>query len=147
MKIAIANDHNGVELKQKLTEYLTNAGYNMINCGTDTKDRVDYPKYGIIVGEKVANKEADFGIVICGSAIGISIACNKVKGIRCGKVDSIEEAVHGRERDFVNVIALSGNGDIEENLKIATAFLEAKENYEDPAYKMRVDQILEYEND
>ena len=147
MKIAIANDHNGVELKQKLTEYLTNAGYNMINCGTDTKDRVDYPKYGIIVGEKVANKEADFGIVICGSAIGISIACNKVKGIRCGKVDSIEEAVHGRERDFVNVNALSGNGDIEENLKIATAFLEAKENYEDPAYKMRVDQILEYEND
>ena len=147
MKIAIANDHNGVELKQKLTEYLTNKGYDIINCGTDTKDRVDYPKYGIIVGEKVANKEADFGIVICGSAIGISIACNKVKGIRCGKVDSIEEAIHGRERDFVNVIALSGNGNIEENLKIATAFLEAKENYEDPAYKMRVDQILEYEND
>lgn len=146
MKIAIANDHNGVELKQKLTEYLTNKGYDIINCGTDTKDRVDYPKYGIIVGEKVANKEADFGIVICGSAIGISIACNKVKGIRCGKVDSIDEAVHGRERDFVNVIALSGNGNIEENLKIATAFLEAKENYEDPAYKMRVDQILEYEN-
>ena len=146
MKIAIANDHNGVELKQKLTEYLTNKGYDIINCGTDTKDRVDYPKYGIIVGEKVANKEADFGIVICGSAIGISIACNKVKGIRCGKVDSIEEAIHGRERDFVNVIALSGNGNIEENLKIATAFLEAKENYDDPAYKMRVDQILEYEN-
>lgn len=146
MKIAIANDHNGVELKQKLTEYLTNKGYDIINCGTDTKDRVDYPKYGIIVGEKVANKEADFGIVICGSAIGISIACNKVKGIRCGKVDSIDEAIHGRERDFVNVIALSGNGNIEENLKIATAFLEAKENYDDPAYKMRVDQILEYEN-
>lgn len=147
MKIAIANDHNGLELKQKLTEYLTNKGYNVVNYGTDTKDRVDYPKYGIIVGEKVANKEADFGIVICGSAIGISIACNKVKGIRCGKVDSIEEAIHGRERDFVNVIALSGNSSIEENLKIAAAFLEAKENYEDPAYKMRVDQILEYEND
>ena len=146
MKIAIANDHNGVELKQKLTEYLTNKGYDIINCGTDTKDRVDYPKYGILVGEKVANKEVDFGIVICGSAIGISIACNKVKGIRCGKVDSIDEAIHGRERDFVNVIALSGNGDIEENLKIATAFLEAKENYEDPAYEMRVEQILEYEN-
>lgn len=147
MTIAIANDHNGVELKQKVTEYLLNKGYNVNNYGTDTKDRVDYPKYGIIVGEKVANKEADFGIVICGSAIGISIACNKVKGIRCGKVDSIDEAIHGRERDFVNVIALSGNGNIEENIKIVEAFLEAKENYEDPAYKMRVDQILEYEND
>ena len=147
MTIAIANDHNGVELKQKVTEYLLSKGYNVNNYGTDTKDRVDYPKYGIIVGEKVANKEADFGIVICGSAIGISIACNKVKGIRCGKVDSIDEAIHGRERDFVNVIALSGNGNIEENIKIVEAFLEAKENYEDPAYKMRVDQILEYEND
>ena len=147
MTIAIANDHNGVELKQKVTEYLLSKGYNVNNYGTDTKDRVDYPKYGIIVGEKVANKEADFGIVICGSAIGISIACNKVKGIRCGKIDSVEEAIHGRERDFVNVIALSGNGNIEENIKIVEAFLEAKENYEDPAYKMRVDQILEYEND
>ena len=147
MTIAIANDHNGVELKQKVTEYLLSKGYNVNNYGTDTKDRVDYPKYGIIVGEKVANKEADFGIVICGRAIGISIACNKVKGIRCGKVDSVEEATHGRERDFVNVIALSGNGNIDENIKIVEAFLEAKENYEDPAYKMRVDQILEYEND
>jgi len=147
MKIAIANDHNGVELKQKVTEYLTNKGYDVVNYGTDTKDRVDYPKYGIIVGEKVANKEADFGIVICGSAIGISIACNKVKGIRCGKVDSIDEAIHGRERDFVNVIALSGNADINENLKIVDAFLGAKENTEDPAYLMRVHQILEYEND
>ena len=147
MTIAIANDHNGVELKQKVTEYLLSKGYNVNNYGTDTNERVDYPKYGIIVGEKVANKEADFGIVICGSAIGISIACNKVKGIRCGKVDSIDEAIHGRERDFVNVIALSGNGNIDENIKIVEAFLEAKENYEDPAYKMRVDQILEYEND
>ena len=146
MKIAIANDHNGVELKQKLTEYLINKGYDVINYGTDTKDRVDYPKYGIIVGEKVANKEADFGIVICGSAIGISIACNKVKGIRCGKVDSIDEAIHGRERDFVNVIALSGNAPIEDNLKITDAFLNAVENTEDPVYWKRAEQILEYEN-
>jgi len=147
MKVAIANDHNGVELKQKLTEYLINKGYNVLNYGTDTKDRVDYPKYGIIVGEKVANKEADLGIVICGSAIGISIACNKVKGIRCGKVNTVEEAIHGRERDFVNVIALSGNAPVEDNIKIVDAFLNSKENIEDPAYKLRVNQILEYEND
>ena len=59
MTIAIANDHNGVELKQKVTGYLLSKGYTVNNYGTDTKDRVDYPKYGIIVGEKVANKEAD----------------------------------------------------------------------------------------
>ena len=84
MKIAISNDHNGLELKQKLTEYLTNKGYDIVNYGTDTIDRVDYTKYGFIIGEKVASHEVDYGIAICGSAIGISIACNKVKGVRCG---------------------------------------------------------------
>ena len=147
MTIAIANDHNGLELKQKLTEYLTNKGYDIVNYGTDTEDRVDYSKYGFIIGEKVANHEVDYGIAICGSAIGISIACNKVKGVRCGKVNSVEEAIHGKERDFVNVIALSGTTDIEENKQIVDAFLEAKENFVDPVYKMRVDQIIEYEND
>ena len=60
---------------------------------------------------------------------------------------SVEEAIHGKERDFVNVIALSGNTPIEENIKIVDAFLEAKENLEDPVYKNRIDQIIEYEND
>ena len=147
MNIGIANDHRGVETKQKLTEYLTNKGYNVINYGTDTEQRVDYTKYGFIIGEKVANKEVDYGIAICGSAIGISIACNKVKGVRCGKVNTPEEAIHGKERDFVNVIALSGMAPIEENIKIFDAFLDAKENTEDPVYKRRIDQIVEYEND
>lgn len=147
MKIGIANDHRGLETKQKLTEYLTNKGYNVVNYGTDTQDRVDYTKYGFIIGEKVSSQEVDYGIAICGSAIGISIACNKVKGVRCGKINTIEEAVHGKENDFVNVIALSGTTPIEENIKIVDAFLDAKENTVDPVYKKRVDQIVEYEND
>ena len=147
MKVGIANDHRGIETKQKLTEYLTNKGYDVVNYGTNTEGRVDYTTYGFIIGEKVASHEVDYGIAICGSAIGISIACNKVKGVRCGKVNSVEEAIHGRERDFVNVIALSGMISIEENIKIVDAFLEAKENIEDPVYKNRVDQIVEYEND
>ena len=147
MKIGIANDHRGVETKQRLTEFLINKGYNVVNYGTDTSDRVDYTKYGFIIGEKVANKEVDYGIAICGSAIGISIACNKVKGIRCGKVNTVDEAIHGKERDFINVIAISGAAPIEENIKIVTAFLEAKENIVDPVYKKRIDQIEEYEND
>jgi ribose 5-phosphate isomerase B len=147
MKIGIANDHRGIETKQKLTEYLTNKGYDVVNYGTNTEGRVDYTTYGFIIGEKVASHEVDYGIAICGSAIGISIACNKVKGVRCGKVNSVEEAIHGKERDFVNVIALSGNTDIEENIKIVDAFLSSKENMEDPIYKNRIDQIMEYEND
>ena len=147
MKIGIANDHRGVETKQKLTEYLTNKGYNVINYGTDTEQRVDYTTYGFIIGEKVANKEVDYGIAICGSAIGISIACNKVKGVRCGKVNNVEEAIHGKERDFINVVALSGMAPIEDNIAIVEAFLSAKENIVDPVYKKRIDQIVEYEND
>ena len=147
MKIGIANDHRGVETKQKLTEYLTNKGYNVINYGTDTEQRVDYTTYGFIIGEKVANKEVDYGIAICGSAIGISIACNKVKGVRCGKINNVEEAIHGKERDFINVVALSGMAPIEDNIAIVEAFLSAKENIVDPVYKKRIDQIVEYEND
>ena len=100
-----------------------------------------------ILGEKVAKHEVDYGIAICGSAIGISIACNKVKGVRCGKVNTVEEAIHGKERDFINVIALSGIAPIEESIKIVDAFLEAKENNIDPVYKKRIEQIVEYEND
>ena len=147
MKIGIANDHRGIETKQKLTEFLTNKGYNVVNYGTNQAGRVDYTTYGFIIGEAVAKKEVDYGIAICGSAIGISIACNKVKGVRCGKINSVDEAIHGKERDFVNVIALSGTTPIEENIKIVEAYLNAKENMDDIAYQNRVKQIIEYEND
>ena len=147
MKIGIANDHRGYEAKQKLTKFLIDLGYNVINYGTDSLDRVDYTKYGFLLGEKVASHEVDYGIAICGSAIGISIACNKVKGIRCGKVNTVEEAIHGKEKDFINVIAISGESDIEENKKIVKAFLDSKEDMTDPVYKNRINQIIEYEND
>lgn len=147
MKIGIASDHRGYETKQNLTKYLEDKGYTVINYGTNSSDRVDYTKYGFLLGEKVRDKEVDYGIAICGSAIGISIACNKVKGIRCGKVNTEEEAIHGRECDFINIIALSGVTPLEENKKIIDAFLNAQENTTDPAYKKRVDQIMKYEND
>lgn len=147
MKIGIANDHRGIKTKQELTNFLTDKGYDVVNYGTNKEGRVDYTTYGFILGEAVARGEVDYGIAICGSAIGISIACNKVKGVRCGKVNNVDEAIHGKERDFVNVIALSGMAPIEENIKITEAFLEAKENTVDPVYKNRIDQIVEYEND
>ena len=147
MKIGIANDHNGFETKKNLTKFLTDKGYNVVDYGTDSTERVDYTKYGFILGEKVASKEVDYGIAICGSAIGISVACNKVKGIRCGKVNTVDEAIHGKERDFINIIALSGTAPIELNKQIVEAFLNSKENFIDPAYLGRVNQITEYEND
>ena len=148
MKIGIANDHRGFKTKQILTKYLSDKGYNVMDYGTDSTDRVDYTKYGFLLGEKVASHEVDLGIAICGSAIGISIACNKVKGVRCGKINTVEEAIHGKERDFINVLAISGEGtDIELNKKIVDAFITSKENREDPVYEERINQIKEYEND
>ena len=146
MKIGIASDHRGYETKQILTNYLKELGYDVIDLGTNSKERVDYPKYGFILGEAVSRKEVDYGIAICGSAIGICIACNKVKGIRCGKINTPEEAIHGRENDFINVLALSGEADIELNKKIIDAFFSTKENLDDPVYLNRVKQIEEYEN-
>ncbi len=146
MKLGIASDHRGFETKQKMIKFLEEKGYDVIDYGTNSTDRVDYTKYGFILGEAVRDKQVDFGIAICGSAIGISVACNKVKGIRCGKVNTEEEAVHGRENDFINVIALSGSMPFDLNTKIVEAFLNSSENLVDPAYKTRVDQIIEYEN-
>ena len=147
MRIGIANDHRGIATKHNLTKFLTDKGYDVVNYGTNKEGRVDYTTYGFILGEAVAKNEVDYGIAICGSAIGISIACNKVKGVRCGKINSVEEAIHGKERDFINVIALSGTTPIEENIKIVEAFLSAEENMIDPVYKNRIDQIIDYEND
>lgn len=146
MKIGIASDHRGYETKEKLKEYFKNK-YQIIDYGTNSPERTDYPIYGIKLGEKVAKKEVDYGIALCGSAIGISIACNKVKGIRCGKVNTIEEARHAKANDFVNVIALSGESPLEENIKLIEAFLDTKENMSDPVYIKRIKQIENYEND
>jgi len=146
MKIGIASDHRGYETKEKIKEYFKNK-YEIIDYGTNSKERTDYPIYGIKLGEKIRDKEVEYGIAICGSAIGISIACNKVKGVRCGKINTIEEAIHGKERDYINVIAISGDSPLEENIRIVETFLNTKENTTDPVYLKRIKQIEDYEND
>ncbi len=146
MKIGIASDHRGYETKEKIKEYFKNK-YEIIDYGTNSKERTDYPIYGIKLGEKIRDKEVEYGIAICGSAIGISIACNKVKGVRCGKINTIEEAIHGKANDYINVIAISGDSPLEENIKIVETFLNTKENTIDPVYLKRIKQIEDYEND
>ena len=79
MKIAIGNDHVAVEMKNQITEYLISLGHEVINFGTDSTDRCDYPVYGEAVARAVANGEAERGITICGTGVGISLAANRVK--------------------------------------------------------------------
>lgn len=144
MKIGISNDHRGYKLKTKLIPYLQKKGYEVEDFGALSTESVDYPDYGILLGEKVRDKEVDFGIVICGSGIGISIACNKVKGVRCAKVNNSKEAKLSRIDNNANVVALSEKLFLFEAKDIVDAFLNT-EYVEIERYQRRIDKITEYE--
>lgn len=107
MKIGIGNDHHGVKLKSKLIKYLQKKGYEVINYGSDLKESVDYPDYANLVAKSVSQNEIDFGILICNSGIGMSIACNRVKGARCAKINTLKEAKSSRLHNNANVVALA----------------------------------------
>lgn len=145
MKIGIANDHHGVEIKQNLINILENKGYNVVNYGTDGSEMVDYPDYAFKIGEEVVKNNIDFGILLCNTGIGMSIACNKVKGARCAKVSSVYEAEMTRRDNDANVIALSTRMDIKELEEIIDKFLTSE--YADiDRYKRRIDKINNYDN-
>lgn len=141
MKIAIASDHRGYELKEYLKKKLKT--YDIIDLGTNSKEMVDYPDYAFKLGEYIVKNNC-LGIVICGSGIGISIACNKVKGVRCAKVNSIKDAIYTKEDNNANVISLSANIKKERAVKIATSFMEAKFT-EEERHIRRINKINEYE--
>lgn len=145
MKIGITNDHRGLSLKKQLLEKLKEEEYDVVDLGTNTDDRVDYPKYAFELAEKVAKKELDYGIAICGSAIGINVACNKVKGARCGIIDTLDDVIHGKSKDYINIIALRGESiDVNKALDLVLALVNT--NYDDdPTYYDRVKQIKAYE--
>ena len=105
MKIAIAGDHAAPALKAKVVEHLSAQGYDVVDFGTNTPDSVDYPDYAIKVAEAVAAKQADLGILICGTGIGMSIAANKVKGIRCALCSDTFSAHATREHNDANILA------------------------------------------
>ena len=123
MKIGIASDHRGVELKQNLIIFLNELGYNVIDFGTNSEESVDYPDFAFKVGEAI-NNSIDRGILICGTGIGMSIACNKVKGVRCGKVNNAQECMHARNDNNINVVAISNKLDITEASEIVKTFLD-----------------------
>lgn len=122
-KIGIASDHRGYKLKQKLTNYLNKKGYTVVDYGTDSTVSTDYPEFGFKLGEAVANYEVSKGIAICGSGIGISIACNKIKGVRCAKVDNAKEIKYSRQDNDANVVAIAGNMPLFRAKDIIDAFL------------------------
>jgi len=144
MKIGIANDHRGYKLKTKLKIYLQKKGYEVEDYGALSTESVDYPDFGILLGEKVRDNEVDFGIAICGSGIGISIACNKVKGVRCAKVNNAKEAKITRIDNNANIIALSEKLHLFEAKDIVDAFLNTKYEPQE-RFERRINKITEYE--
>lgn len=105
MKIAIGNDHAAVDLKNEILEYVTELGHEAVNYGTDTKESCHYPEYGRRVAEAVAAGEADCGILICGTGAGISIAANKVKGIRAAACSDASTARLIKQHNDANILA------------------------------------------
>lgn len=126
-KLAIASDHAGVAYKQKLIEHLTSLGYTCINFGTDTEDSVDYPVYAGRVCDSITNGEADLGILICGTGIGMSIAANKHRGIRAALCADKDSAALTRQHNNANVLCLGARIlSFETVLSITDAFLNAE---------------------
>ncbi len=143
MTIGLANDHRAYDVKEQLKNLLED--YEIVDYGCFSKDRTDYPKYAIKMSEAVKNKEINLGIALCGTGIGVSIACNKVKGIRCAKIDNLDEAKSAKEHNDANVLAFSTQShSAQEIKKMIDEFINSTFNT-DPSYKIRIEQVEKYE--
>ena len=144
MKIGIASDHRGIFLKARLVEYLEHQGHKVVDYGTDMVDSADFPEYAFKLGNGILNGIVTYGVAICRTGIGMSIALNKMRGIYCAKISNISEAVLCRNHNDANVIAISA--DISDDLAksmvdkfVATSFLDEEK------YTRRINMIKEQE--
>lgn len=142
MKIGIANDHRGVNLKKKIMNYLHEKNISCVDYGTDTEDSCDYVDYAVKLSDAVKDREVDLGILICGTGIGMSIAANKVDGIRCARVVNSDEARLSREHNMSNMMAIGEN--TENVFDVVDAFINTKESTEE-RHLRRVNKIMNIE--
>ena len=145
MKIAIGNDHVAVEMKNHIAKYLTDKGYEVVNFGTDSNERTDYPIYGYRVAKAIKDGQCDLGVLICGTGVGISIAANKVKGIRAVVCSEPYTAKLSRQHNDSKIVAFGARV-----IGIATAemivdeFLSAE--YEGGRHANRVEMLEKIED-
>lgn len=145
MKIALASDHRGYELKSNIILRLQDE-YELIDLGTNSYEPADYPIYAFKLGEFIRDKKADFGIAICGTGIGISIACNKVKNIRCAKVSSINDAYYAHLHNNANILAFGEDTSLEIALKMIETYINTPFSNEEKHHR-RVEEIDNYKWD
>lgn len=146
MKIGISNDHAGTELKFEIKNYLESKGYTVVNYGTDSKESYDYPLAGKAIGEAVKNGEVDCGIAICGTGVGISLAANKVKGIRAACVSEPVSAALTKRHNNANIICFGARiVGIEMAKSIVDAWLNAE--FEGGRHLKRIEMIHRIEEE
>ncbi len=144
MKLAIGNDHTALELKKEVMAHLEEKGYELIDYGTYTSDRCDYPVYGEKVARAVVSGEADLGILICGTGVGISLAANKVHGIRAVVCSEPYSAALARRHNNANIVAFGARVVGPELAKmIVDSFLDAE--FEGGRHAERVNMIMDIE--
>ena len=144
MKIAIGNDHVAVEMKREIKEYLEDKGYEVTDVGTNSSERFDYPVSGYKVGKMVASEEADLGILICGAGVGISLAANKVHGVRACVCSDPYTARLSRQHNNSNVLAFGARViGIELAKMIVDEWLQAE--FQGGRHQARIDMLSQIE--
>ena len=144
MRLGIGNDHSALELKAEIIEFLKEKGHEVVDFGTDSSESCDYPKYGEAVGRAVVEKEVDCGILICGTGLGISLAANKVKGVRAAVCSEPFTAKMSRAHNNCNVLAFGARVVGAELAKmIVDVWLNTE--FEGGRHQRRVDMIMEIE--
>ena len=144
LRIAIGSDHGGVDQKDEVVKYLKSKGYEVVDVGTNSHDSCHYPVFGAEVAKRVANKDCNFGIVICTSGEGICMAANKIKGVRCGIGYNDEVSCLMRQHNDANVIAFGAKFmDTKDVIRRIEIFLSTE--FEGGRHQTRVDMISELE--
>jgi ribose 5-phosphate isomerase B len=145
MRIAVGSDHAGFELKSALAKHVADAGHQVVDLGTDSPDvPVDYPLFGLAVGRAVAEGRAERGICVCGTGIGISIAANKVDGVRAALAHDVTTADLARRHNDANVLCLGGRTTgVAEAIDAVDVFLGA--GFEGGRHRQRLAEITEFE--
>ena len=145
MKISVGCDHGALELKNAVVEHLQKQGHEVLDCGTYTADSCDYPQFAEAAARKVASGECERGIVLCTTGIGVSIAANKVKGIRCALLSDVLSARMTREHNDTNMMAI-GAGIVGKllALEIVDTWV-GTEFSNSPRHQRRIDQLMAIE--
>ncbi len=147
MRIAIGADHAGYEYKKAIINFLQEKAYDVMDFGADTIEATDYPDFAVLVAKAVSMEKAKFGILICGTGIGMSIAANKVKGVRAAVVSSKFTAESSKTHNHANVITFGSRvNTIEEVLEFLEIFMTTKYSPEQ-RHVDRVEKIRKYEDE